>query len=153
VSAPIGHAFRPGSVEHGHERQCSVTAPDGLRHCGYPPEVHEDPTKIVRFRSSGIRTFRIGSVEVTVAHSTSRRTEEGTDEDALVGQVAEWCRDSVTQFARADATARHNAAKWESTKADLFAKIDRLQAQLHAERERHPERPHGHCRDTRREER
>ena len=28
------HAFQPGDSEHGWEKQCSVIAPDGLRHCG-----------------------------------------------------------------------------------------------------------------------
>lgn len=34
------HAFKPGCASQGWELQCSMTAPDGLRHCGYAPELH-----------------------------------------------------------------------------------------------------------------
>jgi protein gp37 len=34
------HDFKPGDPQFGWELQCSVIAPDGLRHCGYPPEKH-----------------------------------------------------------------------------------------------------------------
>ena len=34
------HAFQPGDSEHGWEKQCSVIAPDGLRHCGGYREDH-----------------------------------------------------------------------------------------------------------------
>jgi protein gp37 len=37
------HNFKPGDPQYGWERQCSVIAPDGLRHCGYPPEEHPMP--------------------------------------------------------------------------------------------------------------
>lgn len=104
------------------------------------PVVCEEPSKITRFRSSGARTFTIGSVEVAVSHRHNRHVDEGTDDDAVVGTVAEWCRDSVTQLARADALMRHNAARWESTRSDLQAKIDRLQQQIHEHQVEKPAR-------------
>lgn len=37
------HNFQPGDAKYGWENQCSVIAPDGLRHCGYPPDQHPRP--------------------------------------------------------------------------------------------------------------
>lgn len=40
-----GHAFVPGSAEHGHEHQCAAPEPDGMRQCGYPEAAHEQPAE------------------------------------------------------------------------------------------------------------
>jgi len=40
------HEFRPGSAEHGQENQRSEPTPDGMRHCGYPPEAHIEPPHV-----------------------------------------------------------------------------------------------------------
>jgi protein gp37 len=40
----LPHQFEPGDAAYGWERQCSHLAPDGMRHCGYPPEQHPQPS-------------------------------------------------------------------------------------------------------------
>ena len=105
------------------------------------PVDHEQPSKVTRYGLSGAREFRIGSVKISVEHLHERKVEVGTEADALVSQVAEWCRDSVTQLARADALLLDNYARWESARCDLVAKIHRLEDQLNEHRARHPEKP------------
>lgn len=105
------------------------------------PITHEQPSKVTRYGLSGAREFQIGSVKIGVEHRHERKVEAGTEADALVAQVTEWCRDSVTQLARTDALLRHNQAKWDSERADLNRKIARLRQQLHEHQALHPEKP------------
>jgi len=49
------HAFQPGDSEHGWEKQCSVIAPDGLRHCGGYREDHPMSVKAEGKRQKELR--------------------------------------------------------------------------------------------------
>ena len=85
-----GHAFVPGSAEHGHERQCASPEPDGMRQCGYPEAAHEpiqpaeDSPERLRERREALGWHRARTADglPLLWHDIERLETGRTDDDA-----------------------------------------------------------------------
>lgn len=71
------HAFKPGCASQGWELQCSMTAPDGLRHCGYAPELHPLDAQPLKVRDC---EARIAELEADVVWAVENGAREVRNE-------------------------------------------------------------------------